>query len=104
MCDVVSRLFFSASSRFVHRSAHGIGNRIGIQNGFAFNISRSTSDGLNERTLASQEAFFIRIQNCDQCYFRNIQTFSQQVNADQNIENSGAQVTNDFHAFHRINV
>ena len=73
VCDVVSRLFFSASSRFVHRSAHGIGNRIGIQNGFAFNISRSTSDGLNERTLASQEAFFIRIQDRNKRDLRDIE-------------------------------
>ena len=60
--------------------------------------------GLYQRAGGTQEAFLVRIQNSHQGDLGDIQAFTQQVDADQYVEDTGAQIADDFHALHRVDV
>ena len=47
-------------------AVYGMGNR----------VAGGASDGLNQRTVGTQKALFVRVQNRDQSTFGNVQAFS----------------------------
>ncbi|MNE70195.1 hypothetical protein D3C80_1659720 [compost metagenome] len=69
-------LLLTATLCFANRFRHRRRNSIAIQNGFTVDVTRRTTNGLNKRTLRTQEALFIGIQNRHQRHFRHVQTFS----------------------------
>ena len=54
--------------------------------------------------LRTQEAGFVRIEDRHQRDLRQIQTFAQKIDSDNNIVNPHAQVAQDFHPFQRIDL
>ena len=79
-CDavlfVVLHLDFTAAPCLVDSCPHRIGDGIGIHNDMAFTVPGRTADGLNQRSLASKEAFLVRIENRHQTDFRNVESLS----------------------------
>ena len=104
MFFVVFFLNGAAALRLAYRVFHRRRDKIGIHNDLAMCISRSTANGLDEAASAAQEALFICVQNCDERHLRDIKALSQQVDADKHVKLAETQVTDDFHAFHRIDV
>ena len=67
-------------------------------------VSSSASNGLNQAAFRPQESFFVGIQNGHQRNLWNVQAFAQQVDADQHIKCTQAQVAQNFYAFYRVDI
>jgi hypothetical protein len=78
--------------------------RIGVKDHLAVEVARCPADGLDEGAGGTQEALFVRIQNGHQGDFRHIESFAQQVDAHQDVELAKAQVADDFHPLHGIDI
>ena len=83
---------------------HGARHRIGVQDDHAVLIARRPSDGLDERPLGAQEAFLVRVQHCYQRHLRNIQSLTQQVDADQHVKHAEPQIADNLHALNGFDV
>ncbi len=77
---------------------------IGIQNNPSLGVSRGPADGLDKRCSGPQIALLIRVQNADQCAFRNIQALPQQVNADKHVKHAQAQIADNLDTFQRVHI
>ena len=94
----------AAPLRFLYGPAHGTGHLIGVENGAAVEVARGAADGLNERAVRAQKAFFVGVQDGDQGDLGHVQALAQQVNAHQHIEMPQAQIADNLHALDRIDV
>ena len=87
---LLSLLLGAAAVGFGNGAFHGAGHLVSIENDLAIHIARGTANRLDERGFGAQEAFLVGIQNGDKGAFRNVQTFTQQVDADEYIESAQA--------------
>ena len=67
-------------------------------------VAGRPADGLDQRALVAQEALLVGIEDRHQGDLRNIQALPQQVDAHQHIELAQAQVADDLHPLHGIDV
>ena len=104
MLTVVRLLNFAAAVRLINRHTHRIRHLIGVHVHLTGYITRRTTNGLNQRRGRTQEAFLIGIQNRNQRHLRQVQTLTQQVNTNQHIKGTQAQLTQKLHTAQRINV
>lgn len=102
--QVKADLLFTPAFRFGNGTLHGLRNFISIEDGCAMDVARRTPNGLNQRTLRTQEAFLVRIQNRDQRHLGNIQPLTQQIDADQDIELAETKVANNLHPLNGIDI
>ncbi len=79
---------------------HGVSLSIGIHNHLTRNIPCSTPDRLDERALIAQETLLVGIEYGDETDLRKIKTLPQQVDSDEHIEFSFAQIAQDLNALH----
>ena len=63
---IEDNLFFTPSSGFGNGALHRLRNRISIKDGCAMDMARRAAHRLNQRTLGTQEAFLVSIENGDQ--------------------------------------
>ena len=87
----------SLSERFDHR----LGHHISIEYHFAFGITSSTTDDLDQRRRTTEKSFFISIQNSDQCHLRQINTFPQALNTYKDIYLTRPQLLDNLSTIHR---
>src|SRR5690606_32577433 len=80
---IVIQLLLAAAPGFRERALHGAGHLLRVQDGPAVDVARRAADGLDQRTLGTQEAFLVGIENGDQRDLGNVQAFAQQVDADE---------------------
>src|SRR6202021_1150760 len=59
--------------------------------------------GLDQRGGAAEIAFFIGVENRDQRNFGKVETFAEQVDADEDVIFAAAQITEDANAFQGVN-
>ena len=65
---------------------------IGVEDDAALSVSCGAADGLDERAFGTQKSFFVGVEDADQGDFGQIEAFAQQVDADEHIELSEAQI------------
>ena len=85
-------LFLAPAVGLVDGAAHGVGHLIGVEDGAAFDVARGAADGLDERTLRTEKAFLVGVENGDQRDFGQVEAFAEQVDSDQYVELSLAQI------------
>ena len=73
-----------------------------VHHDLAFDISCGSTNHLDERGFATQETLLVRVKNRNERHFGKIESLSQQVDADEHVELSKAQVTKDLDAFERV--
>src|SRR5213593_62628 len=95
---VVIHLLSAAVFGDRHQRLHALRDLIGEKHYFAVYMPRGTTRGLDEGGLAAQETFLVRIQNADQGNFGKIETFTKQIDSDENVEIGCAKAAQDFHA------
>ena len=61
-----------------------------------FGVTGRPPDRLDQAGVGTQKAFLVRVQNRDKRNFWHVQSFTQQVDADQHIKYAGAQITDDL--------
>ncbi|MPN06444.1 hypothetical protein SDC9_153700 [bioreactor metagenome] len=86
MGGIKGRLLFPAAFRLVKSRAHAWRHRIRIHDNPALGIAGRPADGLNQRGCGAQEALFVRIQDGDKAYLRQVQPFPEQVDSHQHIK------------------
>ena len=102
--QVVRNLPLAAALGFAHGACHGVGDAVGIQDGFAAQIASSSAYGLDERSFRTQKAFLVGIQNSDQRHLGNVQALAQQIDAHQDIKSAQTQVTQNLHPLHCVHI
>ena len=101
----VEPLLLPASARgLVHGHPHGWRDGIGIQDHPSLRVAGSPADGLDKRSLRSEESLLVRIENRHQGNFRDIQPLPEEIDAHQHVERSLAEVTDDLHPFHGVDI
>ena len=107
-CDAVGfvpcHLLLATAVRLRDGAVHRAGHLIRIQNDFAVDVARGASDGLHQRRFGAQKTFLVGIENGDERALRNVETFAQQVDADQHVEGAEPQIADDFNAFQRLDI
>src|SRR5450830_2123742 len=101
---VVVQLVLTAPARLRHGAAHRAGNLIGVHDDGAGHIPGGPAHGLQKRRISAQETFLVGYQNGDQRDLRQVQTFAQQVDADQHVDVARAQLPKDVYACQRVQV
>src|ERR1043166_9863293 len=107
-CDtvllVVLHLLGAAVFGDRHERFHALRHDVGEQNDYTIDVARGTARRLDERGLAAQEPFLVRIENADERNLGKVQTFTEQIDADENIEVGGAQTAQNLDALDRVDV
>ena len=67
-------------------------------------VSSCATDCLNEAGLRPQETFLVRIEDGNQGYLGEVETLTQQVDADQDIEYTHPKLTKQFNASQRVDI
>ena len=101
---IEGQLAGAAALGFVDGALHRTGHAVGIENGSTAHIACGAADGLDQRAIRTQEAFLVGIEYRHQRHFRHVEALAQQVDADQHVEFAEAQIADDFHALHRVDV
>src|SRR5436190_176666 len=83
---------------------HALRDLIGKEHDLAINMSRGAAGSLDQRSLAAQKAFLVGVENADERNFGKIESFSEQIDADENIEIGRAQAAQDFHTLNCVDV
>ena len=86
----------------VDRRFHRISHLVRVENDTCVDVPRGTTDRLDQRGFAPQEAFFVGIQNRDQRNLRQIQSFPQQVHSDKRLKSPLPKFLQQLHPFERI--
>src|ERR1017187_6858274 len=101
---VVSALNGAPAVGLVQRFPHRVGHLVGVKNGAAAQVTRATADGLDQRSRRTKEAFLVGIENRHQRDFRQVETFAQQIDADEHIELALAQIAQNLDALQRLDL
>lgn len=67
-------------------------------------MARRAADRLHQRGARAQIALLVGVEDGDQGAFRDVQPLAQQVDADQHVEGTEAQVADDLDALQRLDV
>ena len=90
MLRIISLLYRPPPVGFIDRPLHGIGDMVGIHDDLAVDIARRPANRLDQRRIRTQESFLVGIENPDQGYLRQIESFPQQIDANEYIKITGA--------------
>ena len=104
MLFVEGQLLVAAALGLVDGALHGAGDAVGVEDGLAVEVARCPADGLDQRALGAQEALLVGVEYRHQGDLGHVQTFAQQVDAHQDVEGTQAQVADDLHPLHGIDV
>ena len=83
---VVAFLDVPAAERFGDSPFHGGRDAVRVHDDFTVGVTRRAADGLDERSLRTEEAFLVGIEDGDEGHFRDVEAFAQEVDADEDVE------------------
>ena len=67
-------------------------------------VAGGTTDGLDKGAVATEKALLVCIEDGDKADLREVETFAQEVDTHQHIEDAHAKVAHDFHTLEGINI
>src|SRR5580704_11371812 len=102
--NVVGLLNGAAAVGFAHGFFNGVGHAIGLEEGTSVEVTGTASDGLDERSCRTQKTFFVGVEDGYQRNFGQVQTFAQEIDANQYVELALAQVAKDFNSLQSFNL
>jgi hypothetical protein len=97
-------LLLAAALGLVHGALHGAGDLVGVEDGLAVGVARGAADGLDQGAVGAQEALLVRVEDRHQRDLGHVQALAQQVDAHQHVELAEAQVADDLHPLHGVDV
>ena len=104
MLFIISHLDFPTTGSFINSTLHRLSHSVRIHNDMPFAITGSTSNGLDESTLVTKETFLVSIENSYETHFGNVNPFTEQVDSDQDIKDTQAQVTDNLRPFQGLDI
>src|SRR5207302_1202239 len=90
--------------RLVDSEPQGVGDSVSIEDRNAVDVSCGAADRLNQRRLRPQKTFLVSVQHRDAGDLRHVETFAQQVDTNQHVENPYPEVAQNRDALERLNV
>ncbi|COJ32175.1 Uncharacterised protein [Streptococcus pneumoniae] len=96
MLFIIGHLDFATAGSFIDSTLHRLGNRVRIHDNMTFTVTGGTSNGLDESTFVTKETFLVSIKNRYEAHFRNVNPFTKEVDSDQDIKDTQAQVTDNL--------
>ena len=104
MLLVVLHLFLSTPVGLVHGLPHAVGDLVCIENNPAIHVTCCPARRLREGAVGTEEPLLVGIQHRYQRYLRQVQSFAQQVDADQHIKEATAQFRHDLHPLKGLHI
>ena len=102
---LIERILQSAAAfGFVHRALHRRRDAVRIQHDHAVLISCGAADGLDERGLRPEKTLLVRIENGNERHLGNVETLTQQVDADQHIVYAETQIAHQLLPLDGLNI
>ena len=102
---LIERILQSAAAfGFVHRALHRRRDAVRIQHDHAVLISCGAADGLDERGLRPEKTLLVRIENGNERHLGNVETLTQQVDADQHIVHTETQIAHQLLPLDGLNI
>ena len=98
MLLVVGALDGAAAIGFIYRPAHGVGHAVGVKDGAALQMSRRPAHGLDERAGGAQETLFVSVEDCDQRDFRQVEAFTKEIDANEDVVLAFAEASEELDA------
>ena len=83
---------------------HAFRHLIGEEHDLSIDVARRAPRCLNQRGLATQKTLFVGIENADERDLGKIEAFTEQIDPDENVEVSGAEPAQNFHALDRVDI
>ena len=83
---------------------HRVGDRVGVHDDPSVHVARGAARGLDERAARPQEAFLVGVEHRDQRDLGQVETFAQQVDADQHVELAAPEIAQDLDPLERVDV
>ena len=77
---------------------------VGVEDHAPVDVPRGAADRLDERAVASQEAFLVGVEDRDERDLGEVESFAQEVDADERVELPEPQAPQDRHALQRLDV
>ena len=102
MFFVVVVLNFATTVCFAYCTFHAVGDDVGVHYHPSFAVACSTSYCLNKRSVATQKAFLVGVQNGDKFHLRHVQSFTQKVDSHQHVELAFFQSAYNFNTLQRV--
>ena len=84
--DVISLLNPAAAVGLLYGGLHGIGHFIGVERDMAVDVPGRAADGLDQRVPRSEESLLVGIQDGDEADFGKVESFAEQVDADDDVD------------------
>jgi hypothetical protein len=101
---VVRDLLRAPAVGLLDRGLHRRRHRVGVHVHLARHVSRGAADGLDQRRARTQEAFLVRVQDRHQRHLGQVETLTQQVDADENVVLPQPQLTQQLHPPQRVDL
>jgi len=81
-----------------------VGHHVGVENDFAVEMACGAACRLNQTCLAAQKTFFVRVENGDERNFRQVESLTEQIDSDENVEFAFAERAQNLHALNHVNL
>ncbi len=101
---VVGQLDLATPLRLGDRGVHRIGALVGVHDHAPVDVPRRAADRLDERGRPAQEALLVGVEDRHEGHLGQIEPFTQQVDADQDVELTEPQLADDPDALERVDL
>ena len=101
---VERNLHVAAALRLGKSGFYGIRHPVGIKDDVGIRVSCRPPYGLNEASGVAQETFLVGIEDTDETDFGDVQTFAEQVDADENVEFAQPQFADDLGSLDGVDI
>ena len=101
---IVLILNFAAAVGFGYGAVHTSRNIVRVHYYSAFIVARGSAYRLDKRGIASEEAFFIRVENGYEFNRRKVQTLAEKIDSDENVESVVFEGRDYVYPFERVYV
>src|SRR5712691_679824 len=104
MLLVVGDLGIATALRLMHGSLHRAADAIGVQNDVPFDVASRPPDGLDQGASIAHVALLVSVEDRDKRDLRQVEAFAQQVDTNEHVVNTQAQVTQNLDPLEGIDV
>ncbi len=88
----------AAAVGFVDGAFHAGSDGVGVEVDLGFDVSGAAADHLDERGFGAEEALLVGVEDGDDGDFGEVETFAEEVDADEDVEGSLTEFAEDFGA------
>ena len=100
---VVGDLLFAAAVGLVDGALHGVGHLVCVEDGATFQVAGGAADSLDQGALRAEKAFLVGVENGNERDFGEVETFAEEIDADEDVVFAFAEIAEEFYPLERFN-